>query len=145
MSEFIGFKFSISVNSVDMSSHVTSMKNTHSQEIKEWLASNPTGTSAQRHRLPGVQDMKLDVTYKDDLAASGAGSVHNTHRALMGNTGFTVTWCYNGAINAPSTTNPVYSMTAILSEVPLGGAVNEVMEASYSYMLASGAVTVTTA
>lgn len=144
MSEFIGFKFSISVNGVDLSARVTNMKNTHSQEIKEWLASNPSGTSAQRHRLPGVQDMKLDVTYKDDLSASGAGSVHATHEALMGNTGYTVSWCYNGTVSAPSPTNPVFSMTAIHTEVPLGGSVNEVMEKQMSYMLASGSVTIAT-
>ena len=79
------------------------------------------------------------------LRASGAGAVHNTHEALLGNTGFTVTWCYNGLLNAPSTTNPVYSMTAIFPELPVGGAVNEVMEAAFSYMLSTGAVTVTTA
>jgi hypothetical protein len=142
MSEFIGYKFSITVNGVDLSSHVTDMKNTRSQEIKEWLSANASGTSAQRHRLPGVQDMKLDVTYKDDLAGSGAGSVNATHEALMGNTGYTVTWCYNGLVAAPSATNPVFTMTAIHSDLSLGGAVNEVMEKQVSYMLASGSVSV---
>lgn len=145
MAEQIGFKYDITVDGVNLASRVTSMKHTESQEIKEWLASNPSGTSAQRHRLPGVQDMKLDVTYKDDLTASGTNSVHFTHRGLIGNTGFSVVWCYNGVVGSPSATNPVYTMTAIMSDVPQGGAVNDVMEMQASYMLASGAVSVAVA
>jgi hypothetical protein len=145
MAEQIGYKYDLVVNGVTLSSHVTSMKHTDSQEIKDWLASNPTGTSAQRHRLPGVRDMKLDVTAKDDFVASGAGSVNATMVALMGITGYTVTWCYNGVVGSPSGTNPVYSMTAIHSDVPTGGSVNDVMEKQLSFMLASGAITISVA
>jgi hypothetical protein len=145
MAEQIGFKYDITVNAVNLASHVVMMKHTESQEIKDWLASNPSGTSAQRHRLPGVQDMQLDVTYKDDLAASGSGSVHFTNRGLMGNTGFVIVWCYNGVVGAPSATNPVYTMTAILADVPMGGNVNDVMDAQYKYQLASGAISVAVA
>jgi hypothetical protein len=144
MSEFIGFKYGLVVNGVDLSARVTSMKDSFSQEIKEWMSSNVTGTSAQRHRLPGVQDESLDVTMKDDFSASGAGSVHNTVRPLIGNTGFTVVWSYNGPTSSPSTTNPVYTMTAILDQVPTGGSVNEVMEKQVKFMLASGTVSVAT-
>jgi hypothetical protein len=78
MSEFVGFQFHLVVNSVNLSARVTNMTSNREQEIKEWLASNVGGTTASRRRLPSVQDLKLSVTFKDDFAASGAGSVHNT-------------------------------------------------------------------
>jgi len=141
MAEFIGFKFGLVVNSVDLSAYVTNLKENFSQEVKEWMASNVTGTSALRRRLPGVQDNTLEVTLKDDFAA---GKTHATLRPLIGNTGFAVVWSFNGATSAPSATNPVYTATMILDQVPTGGAVNEVMEKTVKFMLSSGTVSVAT-
>jgi hypothetical protein len=142
MSEFVGFQFHLVVNSVNLSARVTNMTSNREQEIKEWLASNVGGTTASRRRLPSVQDLKLSVTFKDDFAASGAGSVHNTLEALMGNGGFPVEWAFSGATAA--TTNPVYSMTTIFGGFPTGGAVGEVMETQVEFMLSTGSVTVDT-
>lgn len=140
MSEFIGYQFHLVVNGVNLSGRVTDMKCNRDQEIKEWLASNVGGTTPARRRLVSVQDCKLAVTFKDDFAASGAGSVHFTLEALMGNAGFSVEWAYSGATE--SATNPKYSMTAIFGGFPTGGAVGEVMETQVEFMLSTGAVTV---
>lgn len=141
MAEFIGSRYVLVVNGVDLSERVTDMKHTRDQEIKEWLASSPTnGLAGARHRVIGIQDVKLSVTFKDDFAASGANSVHNTLEALIGNAGFTVTWSYIGATEGA--TNPEYTMTAIFGGFPTGGPVGDVMEKQVEFMLASGVLTV---
>lgn len=142
MAEFIANQYVLVVNSVDLSARVVSMSHTRSQEIKEWIANNVATALPIRRRLVSIQDVTLSVTFKDDFAASGAGSVHNTLEALMGNAGFTVTWSYITATE--STTNPEYTMTAIFGGFPTGGPVGEVMEKTVEFMLASGSLTVDT-
>lgn len=140
MAEFIGNRYSLVVNSVDLSDRVVSMSHTRSQEIKEWIANNTAGANPIRRRLVSVQDLTLSVTFKDDFAASGANSVHNTLEALMGNAGFTVTWSYLTATE--SATNPEYTATMIYGSFQTGGPVGEVLEKQVEFMLASGSVTV---
>jgi hypothetical protein len=136
MAEFVGFKYYITVAGVELSQYVTSLKITMSDELKEWVSSNPSGTSAQRHRLFGVEDLKIDVEYAEDLAA---GKVYDTHRTNR-RTAITIVTSVNGS--TPAESNPQITATMLYTELPLGGAVNEVMKASYSYMLASGSIAV---
>lgn len=141
MAEFIASQYVVVVNGVNLSSRVTDMKHTREREIKEWLASNPTdGLAGVRRRIPGIHDCKLAVTMKDDFAASGDNSVHNTLEALMALSTWTVTWSYITATEGA--TNPEYSMTATFTGFPTGGPVGEVMETQVEFMMASGVLTV---
>ena len=116
---------------VDLTTFVMSATLNYEGDLQEETA---MGGDRTRRRLSGLIDWSLELTLKQDFAASGPDSVLFD---LIGNTSPTlVEVTANGA--TPSSTNPRYYGMAVLSTyTPLGGGVGELSTTPANFM-ASG-------
>jgi len=116
---------SLTVNSVSLSSYVTSVTLNYEKDSVEVTAMGATG-----HKFTGgLQNISLDVTFNQDFAAS---QVAATLDALVGSTTTVVVKPTSAAVSA---TNPSYTITdAFLAATqPVAGATGDLASMSVTF------------
>ena len=131
MAAFMLNNASVTINSVDLSDHVTSI--TFSEEADQ-LETTAMGDN-NRTMIGGLKSGTIDLEFNQDLAAS---DVQATIRALLG-TGTAV--IVKNDAGATAATNPQWTFNALVTEWPsINGTVGELATASVSWPI-TGAVT----
>jgi hypothetical protein len=131
MAAFMLNNASVTINSVDLSDHVTSI--TFSEEADQ-LETTAMGDN-NRTMIGGLKSGTIDLEFNQDLAAS---DVQATIRALLGTV--TAVIVKNDA-GATAATNPQWTFNALVTEWPsINGTVGELATASVSWPI-TGAVT----
>jgi hypothetical protein len=121
----------ITVNSVNLSDHITSVTINTTEDVIDTTAFGSTA----RTRVAGLLDNSVVIEFQQDYAAS---NVEATIYPLVGST-TTVVVKPNGSTTGA--TNPSYTFTALVSEwQPLNGAVGELATASVTWPI-SGTIT----
>jgi hypothetical protein len=125
----------VTINSVNLSDHVSSVTLTTSDDIVETTAFGSTA----RTRVAGLADNSVALEFQQDYAVSSVeATINATGSSLVGTT-TTIVVKPNGATTAAD--NPAYTFTALVSEwTPLSGAVGELATASVTWPI-SGAIT----
>ena len=117
MAEIILDDVSVTINAVDLSDHVKSIKINYSAESHGVTAMGDD----TRNKLPGLKDWNVDIEFNQDYAAS---EVDATLFSLVGASSFTVT--FKPTSGAVSATNPSFSGSALLTDYdPISGTVGE--------------------
>lgn len=107
----------VSINAVELSSHVVSVRPNRAQVFQDDLA----GGQTLKYYLAGTDDLTFDIEFAQDFAAS---QVDATLRGIHG-TAVAVALRQNKTA-AISTTNPEYQATCLIDyQEPLGGTMNE--------------------
>jgi hypothetical protein len=133
MSVFLQNSVTVTINSVDLTDHITSV--TWSESAAE-LDTTAMG-DANITRIGGLKDGSVNIEFNQDFAA---GEVNATLYPLLG-TVTTVTMTPTSA--AAATDNPKHSADALVTELPIiDGGVADLATISVSWPL-SGPVTVT--
>lgn len=125
MAVFVLKDAALTVNSVNLSSYVTSITLNYETDSVEVTAMGATG-----HKFTGgLQNVSLDVTLNQDFAAS---QVAATLDALVGSTTTVVVKPTSAAVGA---TNPSYTITdAFLAATqPVAGSVGDLASMSVSF------------
>ena len=131
MAAFMLNNASVTINSVDLSDHVTSI--TFSEEADQ-LETTAMGDN-NRTMIGCLKSGTIDLEFNQDLAAS---DVQATIRALLGTV--TAVVVKNDA-GATAATNPQWTFNALVTEWPsINGTVGELATASVSWPI-TGAVT----
>ena len=122
---------SLTVNGVDLSDHVREIKINMSAED---LDATAMGATSKAH-TPGLRDDRMEVTFLQDYAS---GKVDATLSGLVSSsTGFTVIAKPTSA--AVSTTNPSYTMSALLFDyTPIDAEVGEISMPEVTFLPAPG-------
>ena len=124
----------VTINSVNLSDHISSVTLTTTDDVIETTA---FGSSA-RTRIGGLADNSVAFEFQQDYAASSVEATINGTSSLVG-TVTSVVVKPNGATTAAD--NPAYSFNCLISEwTPLNGAVGELATASVTWPI-SGAIT----
>jgi hypothetical protein len=122
----------VTVNSVDMSSFISSVTLNSTREVVDTTGFS---TSGARTRVAGLQDNSITLEFHQDFAS---GAVEATIYPLIGTT---TTVVVRPTSSASSATNPQYTCSALVSEwTPLSGTVGELATASVTWPI-SGAIT----
>lgn len=122
------------INSVNLSDHVKSVTATFDAAVLDSTAMTDTWTES----TPGLKSGSISVTFNDDFAS---GSVDATLWPLFGtNTTFEL----RPTSAAVSATNPKWTGSVTISQIPVGGGVGELAAKSVSWPT-TGAVTRATA
>jgi hypothetical protein len=125
----------VTINSVNLSDHITSVTLTTSDDIVETTA---FGSSA-RTRVAGLVDNSVALEFQQDFAASSVEASINAAGASLVGTTTTIVVKPNGSTTAAD--NPSYTFTALVSEwTALNGAVGELATVSVTWPI-SGAIT----
>jgi hypothetical protein len=120
----------IIVNGVDLSDHIDSVTLDESYADVDTTAFG----SGSKTRVAGLGDHKITLEFQQDFAAS---SVDATINPLIGGT---ATISVKPLSAATSTTNPGYSVTALITDwKPVDGKVGELLKSSVTWPV-SGAV-----
>ena len=107
----------LSINAVDLSDHVESLTVNHSADVPEQTAMSDNSKT----RLPGLKDWSIDVSFRQDFAAS---NVDKTLFDLIGAAAFAIE--VRPDAGAVSATNPKFTGNALLSTYsPITGAVGD--------------------
>jgi hypothetical protein len=126
MAAFMLNAASVTVNSVDLSSHVTSVTLSASADSLETTA---MGDSSRTY-IGGLKTGSLDVTFNQDYAAS---QVAATLDAIVGTVVSVVLKPVNASVSA---TNPSYTFSTLITEVPsISGDVGSVSSISCSWQV----------
>lgn len=121
----------ITINSVNLSDHITSVTINTTEDVIDTTAFGSTA----RTRVAGLLDNSVVIEFQQDYAAS---NVEATIYPLVGST-TSVVVKPNGSTTGA--TNPSYTFTALVSEwQPLNGAVGELATASVTWPI-SGTIT----
>ena len=130
MAAFMLYNASVTINSVDLSDHVTSI--TFSENAAE-LETTSMGDS-NVIRIGGLLDGNIDLEFNQDMQAS---ETQATIRALVGTV---TTVVVKSDASAVSAANPSWTFSALVTEWPsVNGTVGELATASISWPL-TGAV-----
>lgn len=124
----------ITINSVNLSDHITSVAIKTAQDIVE-----TTGFSAvAKTRIAGLAENSVTLEFNQDFAAA---NVEATIYPLLGST---TTITVSQSATAPGTVaNPLYSFTALISEwSPLDGKIGDLATVSVSFPI-TGTITKT--
>ncbi len=134
MAVYMSDDLQITINSVDLSNHVTSVT---FSEITDALETTAFGQSF-RSRIGGLKDGTIDVEFNQDFAAS---NVQATIRTLLGTVVVVVLKPTSAAVGA---TNPSYTFSVLVDEWPtFGNAVGELATVSVSWPLTTAVVEAT--
>jgi hypothetical protein len=134
MAKFVLTNPEITVNSVDLSSHIGSV--TVSESYAE-VATTAFGDTAVT-RIAGLGDHSVSLDFHEDFASS---QVFGTIADLVGST---TTVTVKPVNETTSATNPSFSMTVLVTEWPLlNGSVGELASASVTWPV-SGSITTAT-
>ncbi len=121
----------ITINSVDLSTHIASVTLTSTDDIIETSAFG----DSSKTRVAGLRDNSVALEFHQDFAAS---NVEATIYPLLGTATTIVVKPTSDAVGA---TNPTYTFSALVSEwTPLSGAIGELSTASVTWSI-SGAIT----
>jgi hypothetical protein len=121
----------VTINSVNLSDHITSITLNTTEDVIDTTAFGNTA----RTRVAGLLDNSVVIEFQQDYATS---NVEATIYPLVGTT-TTVVVKPNGSTTGA--TNPSYTFTALVSEwQPLSGAVGELATASVTWPI-SGTIT----
>lgn len=125
MAVFVMTDASVTVNSVDLSSYVTSLTLNYEKDSVEVTAMGSSGHTF----TGGLQNVSLDVTFNQDFAAT---KVAATLDALIGTTTTVVVKPTSAAVSA---TNPSYTISnAFLAATqPVAGSVGDLAAMSVSF------------
>jgi hypothetical protein len=125
----------VTINSVNLSDHISSVTLTTSDDIVETTAFGSTA----RTRVAGLADNSVALEFQQDYATSSVEATINAAGSSLVGTTTTIVVKPNGATTAAD--NPAYTFTALVSEwTPLNGAVGELATASVTWPI-SGAIT----
>jgi len=114
----------VTINSVNLSDHITSITLNTTEDVIDTTAFGNTA----RTRVAGLFDNSVVIEFQQDYATS---NVEATIYPLVGST-TTVVVKPNGS--STGATNPSYTFTALVSEwQPLSGAVGELATASVTW------------
>ena len=121
----------VTFNSVDLSDRVRSVTVTMTSEDVDITA---MGGDSRAH-APGLRDDRIEVEFLQDY---GSGKVDQTLSGYIGNaTGATL--LVKPVATTVSTTNPSYSMTAILLDYqPIAGTIGEANTTTVTFVPAAG-------
>lgn len=134
MAKFVLTNPEITINSVDLSSHIGSV--TVSESYAE-VATTAFGDTAVT-RIAGLGDHSVSLDFHEDFASS---QVFATVADLVGSTTTVTVKPVNATTSA---TNPSFSMTVLVTEWPLlNGSVGELASASVTWPV-SGSITTAT-
>jgi len=134
MAKFVLTNPEITINSVDLSSHIGSV--TVSESYSE-VATTAFGDTAVT-RIAGLGDHSVSLDFHEDFASS---QVFATVADLVGST---TTVTVKPVNETTSATNPSFSMTVLVTEWPLlNGSVGELASASVTWPV-SGSITTAT-
>ena len=134
MAKFVLTNPEITINSVDLSSHIGSV--TVSESYSE-VATTAFGDTAVT-RIAGLGDHSVSLDFHEDFASS---QVFGTIADLVGST---TTVTVKPVNTTTSATNPSFSMTVLVTEWPLlNGSVGELASASVTWPV-SGSITTAT-
>ncbi len=124
MAEFMLSNASVTINSVDLSSYVTSITLSQSADSIEDTA---MGDSARSY-IGGLTAGTVDITFNADFAAA---KTEATVYPLVGTTTTVVVKPVNASVSA---TNPSYTFTAVVTEWPsVEGSVGDLATHSVSW------------
>ena len=125
----------VTINSVDLSDHITSVTLTTSDDVVETTS---FGTTA-RTRVAGLQDNSVALEFQQDFASAEVEATINAVGASLIGTATTVVVKPNGSVTAAD--NPSYTFSALASEwTPLNGAVGDLATVSVTWPI-SGTIT----
>ena len=117
---------SVVINSVDLSSHVTSLSLSQTADSLETTAMGDDS----RTYIGGLKTGTCDITFNQDFAAS------QTEATIYPLIGTTTTVVVKADAGATSATNPSYTFTALVTEWPsLDGEVGTVPQSSVSWQI----------
>tara|TARA_R110000823_G_scaffold2436_5_gene9941 strand:- start:117 stop:524 length:408 start_codon:yes stop_codon:yes gene_type:complete len=121
----------ITINSVDLSTHIASVTITSTDDIIETSAFG----DSSKTRVAGLRDNSVALEFHQDFAAT---NVEATIYPLLGTATTIVVKPTSDAVGAA---NPSYTFSALVSEwTPLSGAIGELSTASVTWSI-SGAIT----
>jgi hypothetical protein len=122
----------ITINSVDLSTYISSVSLNVSEDVVETTG---FGSTAARTRIAGLLDNSVTLEFMQDFATS---TLEPTIYPLLGTT---TTVVVKPVGSVTSATNPSYTFTALVSEwQPVSGAVGELATASVTWPI-SGTIT----
>ena len=131
MAEFMLNNASVTINSVDLSSYVTSVPLSHSADSLETTAMGDTA----RTFIGGLTNGTVDIDFNADFAAS---KTEATIYPLVGTTTAVVVKPVDASVSA---TNPSYTFNVVVTEWDtLNGSIGELATHSVSWQIA-GAIT----
>jgi len=121
----------VTINSVNLSDHISSVTINTSTDVVETTAFSSAGA---RTRVSGLIDNSVTLEFHQDFATS---SVEQSIYPLLG----TATTIVCSPTSTVSATAPSYSFSALVSEwTPLNGGVGELATASVTWQI-TGAIT----
>ena len=127
MAIFLSNGVVVTLNSVDLSDHVTSAA---INRVFEELEVTAMGDNARKY-AKGLETSTITLDFLNDNAASGAGSVR---AALQGAWGTTVPITLKQTNAAISTTNPEYQSTILVNNTTdINGAVGDMSTQSITF------------
>ena len=127
MAVFLSNGVVVTLNSVDLSDHVTSAT---INRVFEELDISAMGDSARKF-TKGLETSTITLDFLNDNAASGAGSVR---AALQAAWGTTVPITLKQTSAAISTTNPEYQSTILVNNTTdINGAVSDISSQSITF------------
>ena len=138
MAVFLSNGVVVTLNSVDLSDHVTSAT---INRVFEELEISAMGDTARKY-TKGLETSTITLDFLNDNAASGAGSVR---AALQAAWGTTVPITLKQTSAAISTTNPEYQSTILVNNTTdINGAVGDISSQSITFTCNSPIVVDTT-
>jgi len=124
----------VTVNSVDLTDHITSIDFTETVSEIETTAMGDANVT----RIGGLKDGSVSISWHQDFASS---EVYATLNPLLGSTTTVVVKATSGAVSA---TNPSKSVSCLVTELPfVSGGVGELATFDTSWPF-TGAVTTAT-
>ena len=127
MAVFLSNGVQVTLNSVDLSDHVTSAT---INRVFEELEISAMGDSARKF-TKGLETSTITLDFLNDNAASGAGSVRAALQAAWGTT-VPITLKQTNAV--VSTTNPEYQSTILVNNTTdINGAVGDISSQSITF------------
>ena len=134
MAVFLNNGVSVTVNSVDLSDHVTSITINRTFDELEVTAMGDSG-----HKfVKGLEASSITIDFLNDSASS------KTLQTLNSTWGTSVTGTFKQTSDATSATNPLYTMTCLINNTtPVNGAVADLSTQSVTWNV-MGTIAITT-
>lgn len=135
MATFLGNGVQLTVNSVDLSTYVSSV--TISQEFDQ-LEVTAMGDSGHKY-IAGLENSSISIDFNADFATSKVNQTINGATAGNGLVGTTTTVTIKPGAGATSASNPLYTATCLVSQWPQVYNVGELATISVTWPV-SGAI-----
>jgi len=129
MATFLGNGVQLTVNSVDLSTYVSSV--TISQEFDQ-LEVTAMGDGGHKY-IAGLENSSISIDFNADFASSKVNQTIGGATAGNGLIGTTTTVTIKPAAGATSASNPLYTMTCLVSQWPQVYSVGELATVSVTW------------